>query len=58
LDVPIYEVIKELKGGATATYWSTLGKLYGYTLKDKYEPGKDPILDLVLQDFDINLEEK
>ncbi|MCB0602170.1 MAG: DUF4294 domain-containing protein [Saprospiraceae bacterium] len=58
LDVPIYEVIKELKGGATATYWSTLGKLYGYALKDKYEPGKDPILDLVLQDFDINLEEK
>lgn len=58
LDVPIYEVIKELKGGTTATYWSTLGKLYGYELREKYQPGKDAILDLVLRDFDINLEEK
>ncbi|MCB0657958.1 MAG: DUF4294 domain-containing protein [Saprospiraceae bacterium] len=58
LNVPIYDVIKELKGGMTASYWSTLGRLYGYTLKEQYEPGKDEILDLVLKDFNINLEEK
>jgi hypothetical protein len=54
LDKPMYELIKGLRGGFTAGYWNQFGKFYGYQLKDKYEEGIDPILDAVLQDFDIS----
>ncbi len=53
LNKPFYEIIKELKGGFTAMYWNQLGKLYDYQLKDEYRVGKDPILDAVLEDFDV-----
>ncbi len=54
LDTPIYFLIKELRGGLTARYWATMGGLYGHKLKDGYTEGEDPILDLVLRDFDIS----
>ena len=50
---PFYEVIKETRGGATATYWNELGKLYGYHLKDGYAVGKDQLLDEVLIEYDF-----
>ena len=53
LNKPFYEIIKELKGGFTAMYWNQLGKMYDYQLKDEYRVGKDPILDAVLEDFDV-----
>lgn len=53
LDVPFYDLIKDVKGGFTAMYWSTLSGFYGYHLKEKYQKGEDPILDAVLQDFNI-----
>lgn len=53
LNKPFYEIIKELKGGFTAMYWNQLGKLYDYQLKDEYRVGKDPILDAVIEDFDV-----
>lgn len=53
LNKPFYEIIKELKGGFTAMYWNQLGKLYDYQLKEEYRVGKDPILDAVLDDFDV-----
>lgn len=54
LDVPIYDLIKELRGGLTARYWATLAGLYGHKLKQKYTIGEDRILDAVLDDFDIS----
>ncbi len=54
LDTPMYSLIKELKGGWSAFYWNTSGYFYGYHLKDGYKRGDDPILDLVLDDFDID----
>ena len=51
---PMHTLIKELRGGLTATYWNTLGKTVGYQLKDGYVPGADPILDVVLQDYDVS----
>jgi Domain of unknown function (DUF4294) len=51
LNKPFYDVIKELRGGSKAVYWQTLGKLYGYDLKEGYAPGKDYLLDAVLQDY-------
>ena len=54
LDLPTYELIKELRGGLTARYWATLGGLYGHHLKDKYAAGDDRILDMVLRDYDVS----
>lgn len=56
LDTPIYFLIKELRGGLTARYWATVGGLYGHKLKKGYNVGDDPILDMVLDDFDISYE--
>lgn len=54
LNTPMYYLLKELKNGVTASYWGTAGRLYGYNLKRGYVVGDDPILDIVLEDFDIN----
>ncbi len=54
LDVPMYFVIKDLRNGLTATYWSTMGGLFGHDLKEGYKEGQDPILDAVLQDMNIS----
>ncbi len=56
LDVPMHDLIKDLRGGMTATYWSTMGWLWGYKLKEGYAEGDDRILDMVLDDFDISYE--
>ena len=53
LDTPMYFLIKDLKGGVNATYWNTMGKFFGHYIKEGYEMGKDPILDMVLNDFNI-----
>lgn len=54
LNTPFYTLLKELRGGVTATYYNEFGKFYGYQLKEGYVPGEDPILDAVLQDFNIS----
>lgn len=51
---PIYNLIKDLKGGFKAFYWNTFSKLYSYDLKEGYVKGQYPILDAVLQDFDVS----
>ncbi|MEO0338970.1 MAG: DUF4294 domain-containing protein [Bacteroidota bacterium] len=56
LDTSMFDLLKELKGGVTASYWGTLGRLYGHRLKEKYERGENKILDLVLDDIDISYE--
>ena len=54
LDTPMYFLIKDLRGGLTASYWGTVGRLYGHRLKDGYIEGEDPILDAVLSDLNIS----
>lgn len=54
LDTPMYELIKNMRGGFTATYWNTIGWMNGYKLKTGYIRGEDPILDAVLDDFNIS----
>mgnify|MGYP001317699234 CR=1 FL=1 len=51
---PIYKMIKDLKGGFKAFYWNTFSKLYSYDLKEGYNKGQYPVLDAVLQDFDVS----
>lgn len=54
LDIPMYDLIKNLRGPMTATYWSTFSRFYGHRLKDGYLVGEDPILDAVLNDLNIS----
>jgi len=54
LDTPMYDLLKNLRGGMTATYWHTMSKFFGYNLKQGYNKGDDKIMDIVLQDFDIS----
>lgn len=58
LEIPFYDLVKDLRGGFTATYWSTLGRFNGYRLKEQYQRGDNPILDIVLDDFNINPEKE
>lgn len=56
LNMPMYDVLRDVRGGFTATKWQTVGRLYGYDLKEGYTPGKDKILDMILSDFELNIE--
>ncbi|MEL7122693.1 MAG: DUF4294 domain-containing protein [Bacteroidota bacterium] len=53
LETPIFDLIKDLRGGLNASYWNLIGGLYGHRLKDGYEEGIDPILDGVLNDLNL-----
>ena len=54
LDTPMYDLIRELRNGLTATYWNTLASMYGHQLTEGYVQGRDPILDAVLNDLNIS----
>ena len=54
MDRPMHDLIKDLRGGLTATYWSTFSRFFGYRLKNGYVEGDDRILDMVLKDFNIS----
>lgn len=56
LDTPMYDLLKNVKSGFSAAKWQTFGKMFGYDLKEGYIPGDDPIMDAILQDFDISFE--
>ena len=34
--------------------WNAVGKMWGYDLKQGYIEGDDPIMDAIIQDFDIS----
>ena len=50
----MYHLIKGFKGNFKAFYWHNFSKLYSYDLKEGYHYGEYPILDAVLEDFDLN----
>ncbi len=54
LNIPMYDLIKDLRGGVSASYWHELAKFNGYNLKAGYGKGEDIIMDAVLQDFDVS----
>ena len=54
LDVPMYELVKDLRGGFSATYWSTFSKMYDIDIKQGYNPEDDPILEAILSGMDIS----
>lgn len=54
LDTSMYALIKNFKGGLKAFYWNKFSMLFSYDLKEGYHRGTYPILDAVLDDFDID----
>ncbi len=54
LDTDMHSLLKELKGVFSAGYWNQISKIYGYDLKRGYVIGDDPIMDALLEDFDIS----
>lgn len=55
LDKTMFDVLYDIRGTWTATKWQTIGKLYGYNLKDGYTEGEDKMMDIVLRDFEIDV---
>lgn len=54
LEMPMYELVKDLRGGLTATYWSTFSKMYDIDLKQGYNPEDDPILETIISGMNIS----
>ncbi len=55
VDKSFYDLLRETRGGATATYWNTLSKMWDYDLKEGYHVGADPLLDEVFIDYDFGM---
>lgn len=53
LHMSFFDLVKDVKGPFTAFYWNEFGKLYDYHLKDAYIRGNDPILDSVLDQYNL-----
>lgn len=47
---PTYNIVKELRGTFVAFFWQNLSRLFGYNLKEKYDPqGKDRDIEMIVQ---------
>lgn len=47
-----YEIIKEMKGGFTATFWQTVAILFGSSLRQEYDAtGEDANIEAILQEW-------
>ena len=47
---PTYNIVKELRGTFVAFFWQNLSRLFGYTLKDKYDRnGRDRDIEIIVQ---------
>jgi hypothetical protein len=47
---PTYHIVKELRGSFVAFFWQNLSRLFGYNLKEKYDPeGKDRDIEAIVQ---------
>jgi hypothetical protein len=47
---PTYHIVKELRGTFIAFFWQNVGKLFGYNLKEKYDPqGEDRDIEMIVQ---------
>jgi hypothetical protein len=54
MNMTFFDIIKEKRNGFTAFYWHQFGKLYDYDLKRGYVRGDDPIMDAVLDGFNLS----
>jgi hypothetical protein len=48
----LYDLLKDVKSGSTAWWWNNLGKMYGYDLKRGYSPSDNPMLEIIIQEYE------
>ncbi|MES2621202.1 MAG: DUF4294 domain-containing protein [Bacteroidota bacterium] len=46
-----YNLIKEIKGGFTAWFYQTVGKRWGYDLKENYDPEKEKMIEMIIKEM-------
>ena len=47
---PTYHIVKELRGSFAAFFWQNLSRIFGYNLKEKYDPeGQDRNIEAIVQ---------
>lgn len=45
-----YDVLRDFRGAFTAVFWQSLGRLFGYNLKTRYDPhGEDKLIEEIVQ---------
>lgn len=45
-----YDVLRDFRGAFTAVFWQSFGRLFGYNLKDEYDPeGEDKLIEEIVQ---------
>ncbi len=54
----MYDILKDVKSGATAFWWQNLSKIYGYDLKDGYDPENDPTLETIIAEYEKKYKNK
>ena len=50
----VYDLIKEFKNPASAFYWNTTSKLFGYNLKEEYDAAKYKDFEFICQELEDN----
>ena len=48
----LYDLLKDVKSGSTAWWCNNLGKMYGYDLKRGYTPSDNPMLEIIIQEYE------
>lgn len=47
---PTFQIVRDLRGSFVAFFWQNLSRLFGYNLKEKYEPdGRDRDIEIIVQ---------
>jgi hypothetical protein len=45
-----YDVLKDFRGTLTAVFWQSFGRIFGYNLKNKYDPeGEDKLIEEIVR---------
>lgn len=56
MEQPMYDLVKDWKGGFSASYWSTIAKMYDVDIKQGYHAEDDPILEMILKSRNVSHE--
>jgi len=51
-----FNLIKQYRGGFSASFWQAIARIFGTNLKEEYDPyGQDILIELIIQDIEIGL---
>ncbi len=51
-----YELLKDFRGGFSAVFWQSLGRLFGFNLRTTYDPdGEDAMIEEIVQLIDAGV---